>query len=61
MQSVLLEDPPPEFVQTLCFLRPLLRRELTVLHRLPGLVVPPDIGDHHNVLAANGPGQRHYE
>src|SRR5215204_4390390 len=58
MQAILFKNPPPELVQTLSLLCPLLRCELTVLYWLPRLVVPPHIGNHHNVLPAEGLGQR---
>jgi hypothetical protein len=57
MQAVLFKDPPAEFVQTGGQLFPLLSSEFSALHCLPGLVMSPDIGNHDDVLAANGLGE----
>jgi hypothetical protein len=35
----------------------LLGGELTVFDRLPSLVMPPDVGNHDDMLAANGLGE----
>jgi hypothetical protein len=53
VQPVLVENAPAQFVQAGGLLLPLLGGQVPALHRFPGLVVPPDVGDDHDVLAAD--------